>query len=263
MFSVILYMLRQTADNRAPLLLVPSFFPSYCDVSQALSYFCVHYSPELNNAHYVVLLGCAPEDLYADTSISKKRAASIFRASASVTASILTKFHWSFCSITTVNRRHMGRQLDDVLWRLTDTGSNKLTATIHSNNQLSLFGSFQKTQERQPTWSTLGLPVECLCTLAIRKPWNTTELIAWRQLNVTQRSRCSWFRTWVWQTERCFQHWQKHWYVMKGLDYYRPDDGGSTYFWNVGRHSIKNTAVHPRRFWASYSSPWELEISYS
>jgi hypothetical protein len=30
-----------------------------------------------------------------------------------------------------------------------------------------------------------------------------------------------------------------------------PDDGGSTYLWNVGRHSINNTAVHPRRFWAS------------
>jgi len=29
------------------------------------------------------------------------------------------------------------------------------------------------------------------------------------------------------------------------------DDGGRTYLWNVGRHSIKNTAVHPRRFWAS------------
>jgi hypothetical protein len=27
------------------------------------------------------------------------------------------------------------------------------------------------------------------------------------------------------------------------------------------RHSIKNTAVHPRRFWATYSPPWELEIS--
>jgi hypothetical protein len=42
----------------------------------------------------------------------------------------------------------------------------------------------------------------------------------------------------------------------------RPDDGGSTYIWNVGRHSIKNTAVHTRRFWASYSPPWELEISH-
>jgi hypothetical protein len=29
----------------------------------------------------------------------------------------------------------------------------------------------------------------------------------------------------------------------------------------VGRHSIKNTAVHPRRFWGSYSQPWEQEIS--
>jgi hypothetical protein len=32
-------MLRQTVDNRAPLLLFPSFSPSYCDVSYALSYF--------------------------------------------------------------------------------------------------------------------------------------------------------------------------------------------------------------------------------
>jgi hypothetical protein len=33
-------------------------------------------------------------------------------------------------------------------------------------------------------------------------------------------------------------------------------------FWNVGHHSIKTTAVHPRRFWASYSPPWGLEISH-
>jgi hypothetical protein len=26
-----------------------------------------------------------------------------------------------------------------------------------------------------------------------------------------------------------------------------PDEGGSTYLWNVGQHSIKNKAVHPRR----------------
>jgi hypothetical protein len=31
----------------------------------------------------------------------------------------------------------------------------------------------------------------------------------------------------------------------------------------IGRHSIKNMAVHPRRFWASYSPPWELEISHN
>jgi hypothetical protein len=37
-----------------------------------------------------------------------------------------------------------------------------------------------------------------------------------------------------------------------------PDDGGSKHFWNVGRHSIKNTEIHPRIFWASYSPPWEL-----
>jgi hypothetical protein len=35
------------------------------------------------------------------------------------------------------------------------------------------------------------------------------------------------------------------------LGSHRPDDGGSTYLWNVGSHSVKNTAVHPRRFWAS------------
>jgi hypothetical protein len=42
---------------------------------------------------------------------------------------------------------------------------------------------------------------------------------------------------------------------------HRPDDVGCTQLWNVGRHSTKKTAVHPRRFWASYSPPWELEIS--
>jgi hypothetical protein len=44
--------------------------------------------------------------------------------------------------------------------------------------------------------------------------------------------------------------------VAQLLDSYmmthRPDDGGSTYLWNVGRHSVKNTAVHTRRFWASW-----------
>jgi hypothetical protein len=39
MFSVILYMLRQTLGHRAPPLPFLSFFPAYCDVSQALSYF--------------------------------------------------------------------------------------------------------------------------------------------------------------------------------------------------------------------------------
>jgi hypothetical protein len=39
------------------------------------------------------------------------------------------------------------------------------------------------------------------------------------------------------------------------------DDGGSTYLCNVGRQ-LFYTAVHPRRkFWTSYSPPWELEIS--
>jgi hypothetical protein len=41
----------------------------------------------------------------------------------------------------------------------------------------------------------------------------------------------------------------------------RPDDGGSTYLWNVGRQ-LFYTAVHPRRqIWTSYSPPWEPEIS--
>jgi hypothetical protein len=31
--------------------------------------------------------------------------------------------------------------------------------------------------------------------------------------------------------------------------------------WNVGRYSVKNTAVQPTKFWASYSPPWELETS--
>jgi hypothetical protein len=39
MFSVVLYMLKQTADNGARILLFPPFLPSYCDVSQARSYF--------------------------------------------------------------------------------------------------------------------------------------------------------------------------------------------------------------------------------
>jgi hypothetical protein len=40
-----------------------------------------------------------------------------------------------------------------------------------------------------------------------------------------------------------------------------PDDGGSTYLFNVGRQ-LFYTAVHPRRqFWTSYSPPWELELS--
>jgi hypothetical protein len=35
----------------------------------------------------------------------------------------------------------------------------------------------------------------------------------------------------------------------------------SGYLWNVSWHSVKNTAVHPRRFWASYLPQWELGIS--
>jgi hypothetical protein len=44
--------------------------------------------------------------------------------------------------------------------------------------------------------------------------------------------------------------------------HHRPDDGGSTYFWNVGRR-LFYTAVHPRiQIWTSYSPPWELETSH-
>jgi hypothetical protein len=50
--------------------------------------------------------------------------------------------------------------------------------------------------------------------------------------------------------------------TFKCLGVVYTDDGGSMHLWNVGRHLIKNTAVHPRRFWASYSPPWELEISH-
>jgi hypothetical protein len=42
---------------------------------------------------------------------------------------------------------------------------------------------------------------------------------------------------------------------------HRPDDGCSMHLWNVGRHSIKNTAVHPRRFWASaLNLPWLMQL---
>jgi len=32
---------------------------------------------------------------------------------------------------------------------------------------------------------------------------------------------------------------------------YRPDDGGSTHLWNLGRHLFDDTAVHPRILWTS------------
>jgi hypothetical protein len=51
-------------------------------------------------------------------------------------------------------------------------------------------------------------------------------------------------------------------YIPEDNSEHRPDDGGSTYLWNVGRQ-LFYTAVHPRRqFWTSYSPPWELEISH-
>jgi len=40
-----------------------------------------------------------------------------------------------------------------------------------------------------------------------------------------------------------------------------PDDEGSTYLWNVGRHSIKNTAVYPRRFWVSVERCFPLHLA--
>jgi hypothetical protein len=53
----------------------------------------------------------------------------------------------------------------------------------------------------------------------------------------------------------CCLHQQGWWSLI-------PDDGGSTYLWNVGRQ-LFYTAVHPRnQFWTSYSQPWELEISH-
>jgi hypothetical protein len=44
---------------------------------------------------------------------------------------------------------------------------------------------------------------------------------------------------------------------------HRPDDGVSTHLWNVDRHPTKNTVVYPRRLWASYSPPSELDISHN
>jgi hypothetical protein len=41
-----------------------------------------------------------------------------------------------------------------------------------------------------------------------------------------------------------------------------PDEGGTTHVWNVGRHSIKNTAVHPRRFWASFQTNFFLSYYF-
>jgi hypothetical protein len=49
-------------------------------------------------------------------------------------------------------------------------------------------------------------------------------------------------------------HWGNIDRRFRGTCYFhhhRPVDGGRTYLWYVGRHSIKNTAVHPRRLWAS------------
>jgi hypothetical protein len=43
---------------------------------------------------------------------------------------------------------------------------------------------------------------------------------------------------------------------------HRPYDGGSTHLWNVGRHTIKNTAVHPRRFWASLDFLSDLSLMH-
>jgi hypothetical protein len=55
--------------------------------------------------------------------------------------------------------------------------------------------------------------------------------------------------TWGWSWESSGTH--------------RPDDGGSTHLWNVGRHRFDYRAVYPRRLWTSYSPPWEPEISHN
>jgi hypothetical protein len=49
--------------------------------------------------------------------------------------------------------------------------------------------------------------------------------------------------------------------VWRCLHHQDDDDGGSTYLWNVSQHSIKNTAVHPRRFWASTFQRYVLSPS--
>jgi hypothetical protein len=45
---------------------------------------------------------------------------------------------------------------------------------------------------------------------------------------------------------------------------HHPDDGGSIYLWNVGRHSIKKTAVQPRRlgFILAAVRTWNLTKLY-
>jgi hypothetical protein len=65
-------------------------------------------------------------------------------------------------------------------------------------------------------------------------------------------------------------HWSARstWLLYNQLPFrarltHRPDDGGSTHLWNVGRHRFDYTAVYPRRLWISYSLPWEPEISHS
>jgi hypothetical protein len=60
------------------------------------------------------------------------------------------------------------------------------------------------------------------------------------------------------------------WYVLPYSQFdvdrrfrsHRPDDGGSTHLWNVGRHRIENTAVHPRRIWTSYLQKGLLTLAY-
>jgi hypothetical protein len=45
--------------------------------------------------------------------------------------------------------------------------------------------------------------------------------------------------------------------------HYRPDDGVSTRFWNVGLLRRDYRSLYPRRLSSSYSRPWEPEISLS
>jgi hypothetical protein len=52
------------------------------------------------------------------------------------------------------------------------------------------------------------------------------------------------------------------WDVLPCKNIVDPDDGGSTYLWNVGRQSFYTAVHHGRQFWTPYSPPWELEISH-
>jgi hypothetical protein len=63
-------------------------------------------------------------------------------------------------------------------------------------------------------------------------------------------------RRWVWNSESsgmyCHVLNLMSTYVsaVRAASIIRAIIAGSTYLWHVGRHSINDTAVHPRRFWA-------------